>query len=196
MDLNFSSLKLITQRKLQGLSQEKLAEKAGINIRTLQRIEKNEVKPQLYTIGNLANSLGIKIEDLFDSSPTTTVVISNLNQLSFIHFLALAGCFFPLGNILVPIFLWLYKKQVDEAWKYHVIKVINFQLSWLTYLMAILILYFTLEQLAFLVFLIPIIIVSSLAIFPLCSGILVLKSKKPFYPFTINFLKNKHENIS
>ena len=88
MTINFSSDKLITQRKLQGLSQDKLAEKAGISIRTLQRIEKNEVNPQPYTLGCLADALGIQIEDLTASiEPIFSSLNLNINPFN---------CFLPL----------------------------------------------------------------------------------------------------
>lgn len=195
MDLNFSAEKLITQRKLQGLSQDKLAEKAGINIRTLQRIEKNEVKPQPHTLGCLANSLGVKIEDLTAATPISLTDEKSPHQLSILHFSALAGCVIPLGNILAPLFLWLYKRQTSNSWNNHAQKVINFQMSWLIYLFVALALYFTIEQLAFFVFLFPIITMLNILILPVYSGILVIKNKLPVYPLTINFLKYKHENI-
>lgn len=189
MNVSFSSEKLVALRKLQGLSQDKLAEKAGINIRTLQRIEKNEVHPQLYTLGCLADSLGLKIEDL--SAPTSKKVSDEKSpsQLSLLHFAALAGCIFPLGNILAPLFLWLFKKQTSDIWNNHAQKVINFQISWFLYLIVALVLYFTIEQLAFIVFLFPAIACINIIFFPLYSGILVIKGKQPFYPLTINFLK-------
>ena len=195
MDINFSSEKLITLRKLQGLSQDKLAEKAGINIRTLQRIEKNEVKPQPYTLGCLATSLGVKIEDLTAPTPVSLTDEKSPHQLSILHFSALAGCVIPLGNILVPLFFWLYKKQVGDNWNNHAQKVINFQISWLLYLFVVLILYFTIEQLAFFVFLFPVITIINIILLPVYSGILVIKNKQPFYPLTIKFLKYKDENI-
>jgi uncharacterized Tic20 family protein/DNA-binding XRE family transcriptional regulator len=195
MDINFSSEKLIRQRKLQGLSQDKLAEKAGINIRTLQRIEKNEVKPQSYTLGCLADALAIDIEDLTTSSPLILTAEKSPRQLSVLHFAALAGCIIPLGNIIAPLLLWLYTKQTSEKWNYHAQKVINFQISWLIYLFMALVLYFTVEQLAFLVFLFPIITFINIILLPVYSGILVIKNKQPFYPLTIQFLKYKHENV-
>jgi serine-type D-Ala-D-Ala carboxypeptidase/endopeptidase len=189
MDLNFSSEKLITQRKLQGLSQDKLAEKAGINIRTLQRIEKNEVKPQPYTLGCLANSLGVRIEDLTVTTPASSIGEKSSRELSILHFSALTGCVIPLGNILAPLFLWLFKKQASDTWNNHAQKVINFQISWLIYLFVVLILYFSIEQLAFLVFLFPVITIINIILLPVYSGILVIKNKQPFYPLTINFFK-------
>jgi serine-type D-Ala-D-Ala carboxypeptidase/endopeptidase len=195
MDLNFSSKKLIAQRNLQGLSQDKLAEKAGINIRTLQRIEKNEVKPQPYTLGRLADSLGVRIEDLTVPNPSSLTDKKSPRQLSILHFSALAGCVIPLGNILAPLFLWLFEKYPSNTWNNHAQKVINFQISWLIYLFVALVLYFTIEQLAFVVFLFPVIAVLNILLLPLYSGILVIKNKQPFYPLAIDFLKYKHENI-
>lgn len=195
MDINFSSEKLITQRKLQGLSQDKLAEKAGINIRTLQRIEKNEVKPQPYTLGCLADSLGLRIEDLTVPMPISLTGEISPRQLSILHFSALAGCVIPLGNILAPLFLWLFKKQISNTWNNQAQNVINFQISWLIYLFATFILYFTIEQLAFIVFLFPVITIVNIILLPVYSGILVIKNRQPFYPLTINFLKYKHENL-
>ncbi len=195
MDLNFSPEKLITQRKLLGLSQDKLAEKAGINIRTLQRIEKNEVKPQPYTLGCLADSLGVTIEDLTAPTPSSITSETSPRQLSILHFSALVGCVIPLGNILAPLFLWLLKKQASHTWNSHAQKVINFQISWLIYLFVALVLYFTIEQLAFIVFLFPVITFINILLLPAYSGILVTKNKQPFYPLTINFLKYRNESI-
>jgi XRE family transcriptional regulator, regulator of sulfur utilization len=59
----FSAEKLTALRKLKGYSQEKLAEKAGINIRSLQRLEKNEVQPQPHILKILADALEVAIDD-------------------------------------------------------------------------------------------------------------------------------------
>jgi DNA-binding XRE family transcriptional regulator len=61
------STKLQMQRKKCGYSQKELAEKAGVNLRTLQQYElgaKNVNKASVQTIISLANVLGCKIEDL------------------------------------------------------------------------------------------------------------------------------------
>lgn len=51
--------KLIDYRKARGLTQEELAEKSGISIRTIQRIETGDVLPRAYTIKVLSDYLGI-----------------------------------------------------------------------------------------------------------------------------------------
>jgi serine-type D-Ala-D-Ala carboxypeptidase/endopeptidase len=189
MSINFSSDKLITQRKLQGLSQDKLAEKAGISIRTLQRIEKNEVKPQPYTLGCLATALGIQIEDLTASIQALEATEISPRQLSMLHFAALSGCFVPLGNILAPLFLWIYSKQTSKEWIVQAKEVLNFQISWVLYLFIVLGLYFTIEQLPFLVFLIPIMMFLNIIIFPVYSGFRIINNKESFYPLSIQFFK-------
>ncbi|MEI6265751.1 MAG: helix-turn-helix domain-containing protein [Sphingobacteriia bacterium] len=189
MSINFSSDKLITQRKLQGLSQDKLAEKAGISIRTLQRIEKNEVKPQPYTLGCIASALGIPIEDLTASILALDVPEISPRQLSMLHFAALTGCFIPLGNILAPLFLWLYSKQTSKEWNDQAKAVLNFQISWELYLFIVLGLYFIVENLAFLVFLFPILMFLNILFFPVYSGFRIINNKEPFYPLSIPFFK-------
>lgn len=52
------------QRSAQGYTQTELAEKTGISLRSIQRIEKGEVLPRPYTIRALATALNFKDEDL------------------------------------------------------------------------------------------------------------------------------------
>lgn len=189
MELNFSPDKLIALRKLKGFSQEKLAEKAGINIRSLQRIEKQDVQPQPHTMGLLAEALGVSIDELCTQTQTEPTEAIDVRHLSLLHFSAGAGLVFPFGNIILPYILWMYRKDNTEAVRKHVYAILNFQLSWSVYLIIILLCYFTIEPFAFLVFLIPPFILFSLVICPLLSGINSFKHKYFFYPLAIPFFK-------
>jgi transcriptional regulator with XRE-family HTH domain len=51
-------------RAAQGWTQTELAEKTGISLRSVQRIEKGEVLPRPFTIKALATTLNFKEEDL------------------------------------------------------------------------------------------------------------------------------------
>ena len=53
-------------RETHGLTQEKLAEKAGISLDYLGKIEVCINKPGIKTILKLANALGIDIKEMFD----------------------------------------------------------------------------------------------------------------------------------
>lgn len=54
-------------RTEQQLTQQELADKAGINIRLVQRLEKEEVsimESRIKTIKAIADALGLKVDDL------------------------------------------------------------------------------------------------------------------------------------
>jgi len=56
-----------TYRKKQGLTQTDLANRAGLNIRQIQKIENEEVKTEnttLKTLQAIAQALNVKIDDL------------------------------------------------------------------------------------------------------------------------------------
>lgn len=64
MENNSLSDQLVYHRKLKGLSQEQLAEKTKVTVRTIQRLEKGEVAPHLRTVKMLAAALDIEVDDL------------------------------------------------------------------------------------------------------------------------------------
>jgi transcriptional regulator with XRE-family HTH domain len=54
------------QRVRRFMTQEELARTAGISLRQLVRIEKNEVEPRFSTIRKLAKALGVEPSELVD----------------------------------------------------------------------------------------------------------------------------------
>ncbi len=180
----FSSEKLVAIRKLKGYSQEKLAEKAGINIRTLQRLEKNFAQPQPHTLKILADSLEVTIEDfmMVQSDPMPT------QMPALMHFLGASGSFIPFGNLIVPFGFWLYRKKQFPELDAHAKAVLNFHLSITLYIFLSLFLFFSVESLGWLVF-VTVFLGFMIPIFSIISGLRVLKNKQPTYPFSIHFLK-------
>jgi len=55
-------------RKARGLTQEKLAEEAGLAMRYLGGIERGEENPSLEALVNLASALSVHPRDLFDET--------------------------------------------------------------------------------------------------------------------------------
>src|SRR5688500_5268361 len=90
----------IIRRK--GITQEQLAEDAKINLRTLQRIENGETEPRGNTLRSLCAILEINIEDVLDYGKVEDTTFLVCFQLSALSFVAL-----PLGNLIVPLVLWL-----------------------------------------------------------------------------------------
>ena len=89
-----------------GYSQEHLAESAGISLRTLQRIEGGQTEPRGHTLIALAQVLDVAIEDLMDFAKE-----ENSGTLHAINLSALAYWIFPLGNILLPLIIWIINKD-------------------------------------------------------------------------------------
>lgn len=56
--------KIAKLRRAQKLTQKELAERAGINVNYLSRIENSNVKAHRKALARIANVLGIRISDL------------------------------------------------------------------------------------------------------------------------------------
>tara|TARA_R110000850_G_scaffold196479_1_gene322948 strand:- start:95 stop:658 length:564 start_codon:yes stop_codon:yes gene_type:complete len=118
-------------RKKKGLSQEELAESAKVNLRTIQRIENNESEPRGKTLNLICDVLNINTEDILDYGKQTDKSYLIIFHLSVIVFLAI-----PIGNIVVPLILWMNKKDKIIGLKEIGTNLLNFQIVWsiLTYI--------------------------------------------------------------
>jgi transcriptional regulator with XRE-family HTH domain len=116
--------KIAELRKRKGITQEELAAKASINVRTIQRIEKGEVDPRSYTINEIARVLEVDPGELLEHK-------SNDSRL-WILLLHLTN-YVP---VLIPaVFLYVWKKDESPEIREHGIYVLNFQISMFIYLM-------------------------------------------------------------
>ncbi|WP_292889616.1 helix-turn-helix domain-containing protein [Nonlabens sp.] len=116
-----SKIKEIRLKK--GMSQEELAEKSQVSLRTIQRIENNENEPRGKTMQLICESLGIPIEELLDYDKK-----EDLQFLMFFHLSVLAGIFIPIGNIILPLVLWLTKKDKIQGLQKVGARLLNFQI--------------------------------------------------------------------
>ncbi len=68
------------------ISQKELSEKTGLTLRTIQRIENNEVKPSLYPVKAISDALELASSDLLNTSDTkpyefnVNLKITDMNQ--------------------------------------------------------------------------------------------------------------------
>jgi transcriptional regulator with XRE-family HTH domain len=118
-------------RKSKGLSQEALAENAGINLRTLQRIESGNAVPRGETLRLLARALDVSVEELSATVSASAVAMEDdPGFLKLMNLSALTLWFIPFGNILLPLAFWVLKKNkingVAELGK----RIINAQIIW------------------------------------------------------------------
>jgi transcriptional regulator with XRE-family HTH domain len=123
---NSTLVKRVKELRLRkGLSQEQLAEDSGLSLRTIQRIENEETLPRGDTLKRLAIALKVSPDDIIDwqiVEDKSVLMLLNLSQFGYVAF--------PLLGILIPLSIWILKKdkikQVDEIGK----AIINFQISW------------------------------------------------------------------
>lgn len=122
------SKNLIYQRKLKGISQEKLSELSGVTVRTIQRIERGEVNSHVQTVKLLAEALEVPLQELLSLENPKEEHIQT-KWLLLVHSLPLLGAVIPLSNILLPIFIWIHKREDNPVYDVHCRAVINFQLT-------------------------------------------------------------------
>jgi len=112
-------------RKKKGLSQEELAESSKVNLRTIQRIENNESEPRGKTLHLICNILDINAEDILDYGKQEDKSYLVVFHLSVIVFLV-----FPVGNIILPLILWVTKKDKIIGLREIGANLLNFQIFW------------------------------------------------------------------
>ena len=117
--------KILEIRNRKGLTQEKLSYLAKINLRTLQRIEKGTTDPRRDTLNNICQVLEVNIEDLLDYGK-----IHDLKFIRYFRLSVLACLFFPLGSVILPLLLWLTKRDKIIGLNEQGINVLNFQILW------------------------------------------------------------------
>lgn len=116
-------------RNRKGWSQEVLAEESGLSLRTIQRIENNETVPRGDTLKRLALALDTSPDEIIDWK-----IQEDQNYLTLLSISALGFLFFPLLGIIIPLAMWISKKDklknVNELGK----SILNFQISWTLFL--------------------------------------------------------------
>lgn len=185
MDNQSIAKNVLYQRKLKGYTQEDLANKTQVTVRTIQRIEKGDVNPHLQTVKLLAVALEVEVEDLL---PLDNPKEETLQQkwLLLLHGIPLLGLFLPIFNILFPLFLWVHKREDHPIYYRQGVQVINFQISMTILYACSFIALLTIQGWGFFFFIAVIpfsLLVTVINIFR------VIQSKSVYYPLSIPFLK-------
>ncbi len=162
--------KLLELRKKKGLTQEELAIRTGVNVRSIQRIEAGTVSPRVTTLKLIGAELDYEIP--FDENDDSKFWLLTLHISNFI-------CF-P----IFPLIIWSLKKDEIPEVDRHGKDVINFQISMMIYLFTSAILVF---------FLVGIVLLLVLALYittiTIINSTRVVMEKDYKYYLTIKFLK-------
>lgn len=141
MNKNLLGQRIKELRKQKGMSQEFLAEEAGLSLRTIQRIENGETNPTGESLKRLSNALNVNPDELIDWS-----IKEDKRYLTFLNLSALTFLFFPLLGILIPFILWTSRKgkikNINTLGK----DLINFEITWTLLLFFIPFLWFLLSK--------------------------------------------------
>ena len=123
-------------RELIGFTQEQLSEESKLSLRTIQRIESGQSIPRGDTLLKLTKTLGVTTEYFLNSNiyeDKGYLMLLNLSSLSFI--------IHPILGILVPLVMWIVKREKIENVEVTGKRIINFQATWISALYTMLITY-------------------------------------------------------
>jgi uncharacterized Tic20 family protein len=123
---NFDLSKKVKELRARGgLTQEQLADTSGLSLRTIQRIENGETVPRGDTLRRLAVALQVSPDEIIDwqiLEDKNVLTMLNLSQLGFLAF--------PLLGIIIPLAVWILKKDKVKSVDEHGKAILNFQISW------------------------------------------------------------------
>jgi len=128
------AIKIKDLRNRKGLSQEQLAEESKLSLRTVQRIEKGESIPRGDTLVKLTQALGVTPDDLLEWTD-----IEDKGYLTLLNLSAISILIQPILGIIIPLVMWILKREkiklVDDTGR----KLISFQITWTLILFIVLI---------------------------------------------------------
>jgi uncharacterized Tic20 family protein len=114
-----------TLRNSKGYSQEELSEKAGLSLRTIQRIENGETEPRGDSLKRIAVAFEVSSDEILDWA-----VQEDKGFLASLNLSALSFILFPLLGILVPQIMWISKKDKIKNVNNIAKDILNFQITW------------------------------------------------------------------
>lgn len=124
-------------RKRRGLTQQDLANQAGLSLRTVQRIEKGTEEISGFSLRQISQVLEIPLEQLI--MPNVNQISIDNNQSGSIKALYLASLTFlvnPLLGLLVPAIMGYTKQNKDAQYSKHLKKIIIIHATGLLFLGA------------------------------------------------------------
>ena len=119
------SKKLKELRIRKGFSQEELADKTCLSLRTIQRIENGETEPRGDSLRRLTSVFGISSDEILDWNEREDKSVLQTLNLSALSFLL-----FPLLGVLVPLVIWVLKKDTVRGFNSLAKKILTFQTVW------------------------------------------------------------------
>lgn len=111
------------QREKMHLTQQELSEKSGISVRTIQRIETG-IAPKGHTLKSLAQALDLEERQLLPVAAAPSDI--QYTQVKLINFASLPLSVLPPLNIVAPLLLMYWTKQVNPLTR----QIVTLQIVW------------------------------------------------------------------
>ncbi|MBL4678075.1 MAG: helix-turn-helix transcriptional regulator [Mucilaginibacter sp.] len=115
--------KLLALREEAHLTQEELAEKSGISVRTIQRLEAGQA-PKGYTLKALAKALAV--DDRIFSASAGLPRADHLKWCKIMNLCALPLMLLPPLNVLIPLGIYFFKTRDAKLGK----TIVSLQIIW------------------------------------------------------------------
>jgi len=110
-------------RLRQGYTQVNLAELSSLSLRTIQRIENNEVEPTPYSLNQIGEDLGVNLNELKNNIMKQKSKSTNSWNI-LLHLSSIFG-------IITASIIWVIFKRKDEIIEFQGRDVINFKFNWI-----------------------------------------------------------------
>lgn len=184
-EMSATGQKISSLRKSRGLTQEELSENARVNLRTIQRIESGDTEPRVTTLRALCSAMNVNIEEVIE-----TGLQENRSILFWLHLTPAAVYLLPLGNIILPLIIWLSHKDRTMHVREQGAGIINFQIIWYVVTVIIIgILLIGLTDYKSVEYMMLLLLVTNV-IYPVIVAIRVRKGKiRNYYPALIRFIR-------
>jgi transcriptional regulator with XRE-family HTH domain len=128
--------KITEARKYKGLTQEELADRAGVTVRTIQRIESGDTVPRNFTVKAIAQSLDLPFEELIAANGNALSPEAKPDEEDDIHFLktlnlsSFTYLVIPYVHFLIPSRLLKNRKEASPVVRTIARKIIRRQIYW------------------------------------------------------------------
>jgi transcriptional regulator with XRE-family HTH domain len=128
--------KIINARRTLGLTQEELAVRSKLSLRTIQRIENGQSIPRMFTLRAIADALGITYGEIDPASYESEKEQNSMDVAEVTHFLRILclSCFsylvIPYVHFMVAQYLLGKEKRLDGTTRAFARGIIRTQLWW------------------------------------------------------------------
>lgn len=189
----------IKEKRLQkGMTQEELALRCDVTIRTIQRIESGEVDPRSYTLQAIASALEVDYKEFLSVEGLLKAEELSSKDGYWLAILHLSGL---LALIIPTVIIWTKHDKITNI-RNHAIASINFQISMMIYFIFLAFFVLIPIPIAFsptikipVFMILGILLITALGIY--FSIIVIINTSKAAngqlgrYPLSIKFLNNK-----